>query len=117
MTPVYHLPKWKFLLYLFTVPGMFSRYRSHHKIHYRNTFYRACSWLDFMRCYEPKRKWKIKFKDDPRNLILYVGYIETNTGIFNCVIPIRYYENPVHLWQDRFSLTVFKYQNETIYKI
>lgn len=113
MTPVYHLPKWKFLLYLFTVPGMFSRYRSHH----RDTFYRACSWLDFMRHYDPKRKWKIEFEDDFKNLLLYIGYIEPDTGLFNRVIPVRYFENAVHLWQDHISLVVFKYQNETIYKI
>lgn len=114
MTPVYHLPKWKFLLYLFTVPGMFSRYRSH----YRKTFYKACSWLDFLRHYKPNLKWRVEWIGDSATLPFYIAYRDSDTGLFTRVIPIRHFDDwGGNLWQDRDSLVVFKYQDETIYKI
>lgn len=116
MTPVYHLPKWKFLLYLFTVPGMFSRYRKVNPS-LRSTFYRACSWLDFLRRYKPNREWVILWIGDSEMLPFYIAYRKPDTGLFNRVIPIRHFERGKNVWQDRYSLVVFKYQDETIYKI
>lgn len=114
MTPVYHLPKWKFLLYLFTVPGMFSRYRSH----YRKTFYRACSWLDFLRHYKPNKKWVILWTEDSATPLFYIAYRDSDTGLFTRVISFRPPDDwGGTLWQDKHSLSVFKYQDETIYKI
>lgn len=117
MTPVYHLPKWKFLLYLFIVPGMFSRFRRVNPS-IRSTFYRACSWLDFLRYYKPNREWVILWIGDSATLPFYIAYRESDTGLFTRVIPIRHFDDwGGYLWQDRYNLVVFKYQDETIYKI
>lgn len=115
MTPVYHLPKWKFLLYLFTVPGMFSRYRSY----YRKTFYKACSWLDFLRHYKPNKKWVILWAaGDFSTLPFYIAYRDSDTGLFTRVMAFQHFDDwGGNLWQDNYSLAVFKYQDETIYKI
>lgn len=114
MTPVYHLPKWKFLLYLFTIPGMFSRYRNR----YRKAFYRACSWLDFLRHYKPNKKWVILWAaGDFSTLPFYIAYREPDTGRLTRVLSIRHFEAGASIYQDSYSLTVFKYQDETIYKI
>lgn len=118
MTPVYHLPKWKFLLYLFTVPGMFSRYRKVNPS-LRSTFYRACSWLDFLRHYKPNLKWRIEWIGDSETLPFYIGYDygDNPLTLFIRAIPIRHFEQGENVWQDRYNLVVFKYHDETIYKI
>lgn len=116
MTPVYHLPKWKFLLYLFTVPGMFSRFRKSN-LPLWSTFYRACSWLDFLRHYKPSKEWVILWIGSSETLPFYIAYREPDTGLFTRVIPIRHFEREENVWQDRHSLVVFKYHDETIYKI
>lgn len=116
MTPVYHLPKWKFLLYLFTVPGMFSRFRRGH-FPIWNTFYRACSWLDFLRHYKPSKKWVILWIGDSEILPFYIAYEDPDTGLFTRVLSIRHFEAEPSIYQDTYNLVVFKYHDETIYKI
>lgn len=116
MTPVYHLPKWKFLLYLFTVPGMFSRFRRCN-FPLWNTFYRACSWLDFLRHYKPNKEWVILWIGDSETLPFYIAYKEPDTGMFTRVLSIRHFEAGASIYMDSYNHVVFKYHDETIYKI
>lgn len=116
MTPVYHLPKWKFLLYLFTVPGMFSRFRRSN-LPLWSTFYRACSWLDFLRHYKPNKKWVILWIGDSETLPFYIAYKEPDTGMFTRVLSIQHFEAGTSIYQDSYNLVVFKYQDGIIYRI
>lgn len=118
MTPVYHLPKWKFLLYLFTVPGLLERYRQSDRACPKETYYRACSWLDFLRHRVPDREWGIQWIGDSPTLPFYIGHKggDSPLTLFTRVLLVRHFQESM-LWQDRISLVVFKYHDETIYKI
>lgn len=119
MTPVYHLSYLKFLWYLFTVPGLLKRYRQSDRSCPRETYYRACSWLDFLRHYVPDREWGIQWIGDSPTLPFYIGHKggDSPLTLFTRVLLVRHFEAGASIYQDSYNLVVFKYHDETIYKI